>query len=108
MGAGAALGFKVQTGLVPTLAACLLTIFFSFCLSWAFVLPGVLMREPGGVQGTSFVVLFPLMFGTSMITPKDTLPGWLQAWLEVNPVNHAAARPPPRRCGRSCRRWCSW
>ncbi|MEU7860761.1 ABC transporter permease [Nonomuraea sp. NPDC049141] len=89
MGTGAALGFRVRTGLVPTLAACLLTIFFSFCLSWAFVLLGVLMREPGAVQGTSFVVLFPLTFGTSMITPKDTLPGWLQAWLEVNPVNHA-------------------
>ena len=37
----------------------------------------------------SFLVLFPLTFGTSMITPKDTLPGWLRAWLEVNPVNHA-------------------
>lgn len=89
LGVGYALGFRVQTGPLQVLAACLLTMFFAFCVSWAFVLLGVLMREPGGVQGTAFLVLFPLTFGTSMITPKDTLPGWLQAWLDVNPVNHA-------------------
>ncbi|MFC4118066.1 ABC transporter permease [Nonomuraea zeae] len=89
LGFGYALGFRVQTGLLPALGACVLTVFFAFCVSWAFVLLGVLMREPGGVQGTAFLVLFPLTFGTSMIAPKETLPGWLQGWLEVNPVNHA-------------------
>jgi oleandomycin transport system permease protein len=89
LGFGYALGFRVQTGLLQAVGACLLTVFFSFCVSWAFVLLGVLMREPGGVQGTAFLVLFPLTFGTSMITPKETLPGWLQAWLDINPVNHA-------------------
>ena len=32
------------------------------------------------------MVLFPLTFGTNMIVPTDTLPGWLQAWVHVNPV----------------------
>ncbi|MER6008556.1 ABC transporter permease [Nonomuraea angiospora] len=89
LGFGFALGFRAQTGPLEVLAACLLTVFFAFCVSWAFVLLGVLMREPGGVQGMAFMVLFPLTFGTSMITPKSTLPGWLQAWLDINPVNHA-------------------
>nr|WP_055501766.1 ABC transporter permease [Nonomuraea pusilla] len=89
LGFGYALGFRVQTGPLQVVAACLLTVFFSFCVSWAFVLLGVLMREPGGVQGMAFIVLFPLTFGTSMVTPKSTLPGWLQAWLEINPVDHA-------------------
>jgi oleandomycin transport system permease protein len=86
---GYLLGFRIQTDPLSLLAACLLTVFFTFCLSWAFVLLGVLMREPGGVQGLSFIVLFPLTFGTSMIAPKETLPGWLQVWLDINPVNHA-------------------
>ena len=89
LGFGYALGFRAHTGIVPVLAACLLTVFLAFCVSWAFVLVGMLMREPGGVQGAAFVVLFPLTFGTSMVTPKDTLPGWLRAWVSVNPVNHA-------------------
>ncbi|MER6951141.1 ABC transporter permease [Nonomuraea sp. NPDC000554] len=89
LGFGYALGFRIGTDPLSALGACLLTVYFAFCVSWAFVLLGVLMREPGGVQGTAFLVLFPLTFGTSMITPKGTLPGWLQAWLDVNPVNHA-------------------
>ncbi|WP_214108678.1 ABC transporter permease [Acrocarpospora catenulata] len=85
---GAIMGFRIQTSLPSAILAGLLTIVFAFCLSWVFVLVGVVMRGAGGVQGTAFLLLFPLTFGTSMITPKETLPGWLQAWVEVNPVSH--------------------
>ena len=30
--------------------------------------------------------MFPLTFGTNMFVPTDTLPGWLQALVHVNPV----------------------
>ncbi|MCG5219395.1 ABC transporter permease [Streptosporangium sp. KLBMP 9127] len=85
---GSLMGFRIQTDPFSALAACLLTILFAFCVSWAFVFLGVLMREPGGVQGVAFMFMFPLTFGTSMIAPVDTLPGWLQAWVSVNPVAH--------------------
>ncbi|MFD0657069.1 ABC transporter permease [Thermocatellispora tengchongensis] len=48
---GYILGFRVQTNPLAALAACLLAIVFAFCLSWAFVLVGMMMKEPGGVQG---------------------------------------------------------
>lgn len=86
LGFGYLLGFRIQTDPLSALAACLLTIVFAFCASWGFVLIGMLMRSPGAVQGASFLVLFPLTFGTSMVTPLETLPGWLQAWVRVNPV----------------------
>lgn len=89
VGFGYLLGFRIQTDVLSLLAACLLTIFFAFCLSWMVVLCGMLLREPGAVQGVAFLLLFPLTFGTSMIAPEDTLPGWLQAWTNINPVNHA-------------------
>jgi oleandomycin transport system permease protein len=85
---GSIMGFRFHTSVAEVLAACLLTVFFAFCLSWAFVLIGMLMRSPGGVQGTAFLILFPLTFGTSMIAPKETMPGWLQSWVDVNPVAH--------------------
>ncbi|GAA1340751.1 ABC transporter permease [Saccharothrix algeriensis] len=85
---GALMGFRVTTGLLPALAACLLAILFAFSLSWAFVLVGMLARTPGSVQGIGFLALFPLTFGTSMIAPAETLPGWLRSWVEVNPVTH--------------------
>lgn len=88
---GYALGFRITTDPLSTLAACLLVIFFAFSVSWMFVLVGVVMREPGGVQGIAFVTLFPLTFGTNMMVPTATLPGWLQAWVKVNPVSDAMA-----------------
>jgi oleandomycin transport system permease protein len=84
---GYALGFRIGTDPVAALAACLITIFFTFCLSWIFVMIGMVLRTPGAVQGVAFLTMFPLTFGTGMIAPADTLPGWLQAWVKVNPVS---------------------
>jgi oleandomycin transport system permease protein len=86
---GSLIGFRVQTGPLPALAASALVIVFAFCLSWAYVLAGVLIREPGALQGIAIVTLFPLAFGTDMVAPTRTMPGWLQAWVGVNPVTDA-------------------
>ena len=48
----------------------------------------MLLRTSGAVQGFGFLLLFPLTFGSSMFVPVDTMPGWLQAWVKVNPVTH--------------------
>jgi oleandomycin transport system permease protein len=83
---GSLLGFRAQTDPLSVLAACALAVGFAFSLSWAYVLLGVLIREPAGVQGIAIVTLFPLAFGTSLVAPTGTMPGWLQAWVGVNPV----------------------
>ncbi|MFW6721999.1 ABC transporter permease [Streptomyces sp. MAR4 CNY-716] len=64
----------------------LLVMLFAFCLTWVFVLIGMVAREPGAVQGIGFMAMFPLTFGTNVLVPTDTLPGWLQAWVDANPV----------------------
>jgi len=86
---GYLLGFRIQTSPLAALAACALAVAFSFGLSWAFVLVGVLIRETVIVQSVAFPGIFPLAFGTSMVAPTQTLPGWLRAWVNVNPVTHA-------------------
>jgi oleandomycin transport system permease protein len=79
------LGYRIDTDPLHALAACLLVMALAFAVSWVFVLLGALMRDPGAVQGTAFIVLFPLTFGSDMLAPTETLPGWLQAWVDVNP-----------------------
>lgn len=86
---GYLLGFRVQTGLLPALAAGGLAVVLGFCMSWINVLIGVLIKETSIVQSVGFLGIFPLTFGTNMVAPTETLPGWLQAWVNVNPVNHA-------------------
>jgi oleandomycin transport system permease protein len=83
---GYAIGFRVHTNLLAALAACALTILFAFCLSWGYVFVGVLFKEPGGVQGANTLTMFPLAFGTNLVAPTSTMPGWLQAWVKINPV----------------------
>ena len=85
------MGFRIETDPLSALAACLLVMFFAFCMSWIFVLLGMLVREPGAVQGIGFLALFPLTFGTNLLAPTDTLPCWLQAWVDVNPLTQVMA-----------------
>ena len=89
LGFGYAVGFRVGTDPLSAFAACLLVMAFAFSVSWMFVLIGMLAREPGAVQGIGFMALFPLTFGTNVLVPTDTLPGWLRAWVDVNPVTQA-------------------
>lgn len=86
LGFAYALGFRIETNPVKLLAACLLVIGFSFCVSWAFVFLGMVVRTPGSAYMMSFMLLFPLTFGSNVLAPTDTMPGWLQAWVKVNPV----------------------
>jgi oleandomycin transport system permease protein len=88
LGFGMALGFRVGTDPLQAFAACLLVLAFALCLCWVFIFIGMLVRESGAVQGLGFLVLFPLTFGSTTFVKADTMPGWLQAWVKVNPVTH--------------------
>ena len=36
------------------------------------------------------VLILPLTFGSNVFVPTANLPGWLQAWVKVNPVTPLA------------------
>ncbi|WP_246222130.1 MULTISPECIES: ABC transporter permease [Gordonia] len=69
-------------------ASALLIMVCSFALSWIFALMGCLMSKASAVQGVSMMIMFPLTFASNAFAPTDTMPGWLQAWVKVNPVSH--------------------
>ena len=88
-GLGFALGFRVQTDLVSALAAVALSVAFGFALSWLTVIAAAALRDETMVASIGFLLPFPLVFGTSMAAPVETMPGWLQTWTDINPVSHA-------------------
>jgi daunorubicin/doxorubicin transport system permease protein len=84
---GLALGFRPESAVgVP--AAMLLVIVFSFSLAWVFTTVGLLMRAPNAVMNTGFMALFPITFLSNVFVEPDTLPGWLKAFVDVNPISH--------------------
>ncbi|WP_026404094.1 ABC transporter permease [Actinomadura rifamycini] len=85
---GVLLGFRAGGTAAAALAAAGLAVLFGFCLSWVTVLFGVLVKDASAVLAFSFITFLPLQLGTSLATPTGTLPGWLGAWAEVNPVTH--------------------
>ena len=87
-GIGYLLGFRAQAGLLHALAAAALAIGFGFCLSWLTVLLAALAKDENAVLAFSFFAFLPLQLGTSLAAPAETLPGWLRAWTQVNPVTH--------------------
>jgi oleandomycin transport system permease protein len=86
--AGVVMGFRTSTSPLHIAAALLLVLFFAWCMCWVAIWLGMIMREAGSVQGIGFLALFPLTFGSSMFASADTMPGWLQSWVKVNPVTH--------------------
>jgi len=86
LGFGTIMGFRVETGLLPAIAAVALAVGFGLCFCWISVWVGMLVRTPGAVQGTMFLLVFPLSFGSNVFVATDTLPGWLQAFVHVNPI----------------------
>jgi oleandomycin transport system permease protein len=87
---GVALGFRITTSPVAVLAAFGLLVVFTVAFSWTSVLLGVLARDPEKVQIYGFTVLFPLTFASNAFAPTETMPGWLQAWVSINPVTRMA------------------
>jgi oleandomycin transport system permease protein len=88
VGFGYVLGFRATTNVFEVVAACGIAIAFALCLAWLSVLIGMLARTPGSVQGIVMLLMFPLTFGSSTFVPVSTLPGWLQSFVDVNPLTH--------------------
>jgi oleandomycin transport system permease protein len=90
-GFGSALGFRFHTNPMAIIAAFGLAYVFYLACCWISVLIGMVAPGPETVQGISFIFMMPLVFGSSILIPNTrTMPGWLQAWVKVNPVSHLA------------------
>ncbi|MQA17095.1 MAG: ABC transporter permease [Pseudonocardiaceae bacterium] len=86
LGVGAILGFRIGTSVVELLAAVGLILVFALAFSWVSVLVGVLAADPEKVQIFGMTALFPITFVSNVFVPIETMPGWLQAFVNVNPV----------------------
>ena len=87
-GMGIAVGYRPEGGVLGVLGAILLAIISGWSLAWAFTWVGTIARSAQAVQGISMMIMFPLTFLSNAFVPEQSLPGWLQAFVGVNPVSH--------------------
>jgi ABC-2 type transport system permease protein len=90
IGLGLIMGFHAGGGPFGILAAVVLVLAFAFALSWVWTTLGLILRTPNAVMSIGFVILFPLTFLSNVFVDPDTMPSWLRAFADVNPVSHLA------------------
>ncbi len=84
---GVVMGYDADAGVPGVLAAMLLVVVFSFGLAWVFTTVGMVLRSPNAVLNSGFMALFPLIFRSNILVDPSTLPGWLEAFVDVNPIS---------------------
>src|SRR5471032_1610808 len=88
LGFGYIIGFRIQTNPLAMLAAIGISIAFALRFCWISVFVGMIARTSGAVQGIMFLLVLPLSFGSNVFVKTSTVPGWLQAFIKVNPLSH--------------------
>jgi ABC-2 type transport system permease protein len=84
---GVLLGYRPDAGFAGAVAALALVVVFSFGLSWVFSVLGLLLRSPNAVMNAGFMGIFPLTFLSNVFVDPATLPGPLEAFVNVNPIS---------------------
>jgi ABC-2 type transport system permease protein len=85
---GVIIGYRPGGGVLGVLGAMVLAIFTGWALAWIFTWIGTIARSARAVQGMSMMILFPLTFLSNAFVPVTPLPGWLAAFVKINPVSH--------------------
>ena len=88
---GIAMGYRPEGGVLGVIAAIILVVITGWSLSWAFAYIGTVVRSAQGAQGISMMILFPLTFLSNAFVPVESLPNWLQWFVDINPISHVVS-----------------
>jgi ABC transporter DrrB family efflux protein len=87
---GYLVGFRFLGGAAGAVACIAVVAAFGLALSWIFAFVALTVRGAETAQTAGFVVIFPLVFASSVFVPVATFPDWLQAFAKINPVTVTA------------------
>jgi ABC transporter DrrB family efflux protein len=82
---GLIVGFNFDSPVYEVVGGILLLLLFGYAFSWFFALMGMIAGSPESAQSVGFLAIFPLTFASSAFVPTDSMPGWLQAFADINP-----------------------
>jgi len=88
IGVGYAVGFRFLNGFFPAVAMILLAIVFGVAICCISAFTGLAIGDEETVQAFGLIWLFPLTFLSSAFVPIETMPGWLQAFANNQPVTY--------------------
>lgn len=84
-GLGFAVGYRLDGSVAEGLAAFGLCALFGFAFTWLFITIGLLAGNAQAAQGFTLLVV-PFTFVSSAYVPTSSMPSWLQAFANNQPV----------------------
>src|SRR6266576_573362 len=88
LGVGFAVGFRFNNGWVPAILMVVLAIVFGLSICCIAAYTGLAIGDEESVQAFGLIWLFPITFLSSAFVPISTMPGWLQAFANNQPVTY--------------------
>ena len=86
VGVGYLVGFSFQNGVGPAIAMVAYAVFFGLTVCCVSAFIGLAIKDEESVQAFGLIWVFPLTFVSSAFVPISSMPGWLQAFAENQPV----------------------
>jgi ABC transporter DrrB family efflux protein len=86
VGVGYAVGFRFQAGFGPAVGMVVLATIFGLAICCIAAFTGLAIGDEESVQAFGLIWLFPLTFVSSAFVEIQTMPGWLQAFANNQPV----------------------
>ena len=102
---GYLVGFRFLGGAAGALGCIAVVAAFGFALSWIFAFVALTVRGAEAAQTAGFVVIFPLVFASSVFVPVSTFPHWLQAFAKSTPSPSPPTPPAHSRSSAPRHRW---
>jgi ABC transporter DrrB family efflux protein len=88
IGVGYAVSFRFENGAVPAILMVVLSIAFGVAICVISAFTGLAIGDEESVQAFGLIWLFPITFLSSAFVPISTMPGWLQAFANNQPVTY--------------------
>jgi len=88
---GLLVGFRFQGSVAADVGGLALVLLFGYAFSWVFAALGLALKTPEAAAAAGFTVLFPFIFASSALVPVTSMPGWLQAFANVQPITAMAS-----------------
>jgi ABC transporter DrrB family efflux protein len=88
---GLLVGFRFQGSVAGDAGGLALVLLFGYAFSWIFAALGLALKTPEAAAAAGFTIVFPLVFASSSVVPVTSMPGWLQAFANVQPITAMAS-----------------
>jgi ABC transporter DrrB family efflux protein len=83
---GLLVGFRFHASALPVAGGIAIALLFGYACSWLFALVALFVTQTETAQMAAFLVTFPFVFASSIFASPATMPSWLRAFADAQPV----------------------